>query len=163
MENYQQPIAPSGKVAWEFAFTPQRLGISRFGVYPVMIQVRDGLGQQVAVQRTFITYLPQDVKAPRTRLAVVLPIVDQPRRADDGTFIDEGLPAAMASGKRLGNLLKIAQDTSSVEGLTWVVDPALLDDARVAGGAHWSRSEGRTARRPETPPRPRGSATSGRP
>ncbi|GGS73722.1 hypothetical protein GCM10010156_35780 [Planobispora rosea] len=151
VENYQQPIAPSGKAAWEFAFTPQELGISRFGVYPVMVQVLDSLRQEVAALRTFITYLPRDATVPRTRLAVVLPIVDQPRRADDATFVDGGLPAAMASGKRLGNLLKIAQDTSSVKGITWVVDPALLDDARAAGATHWSRTKGKTERRPGDP------------
>ncbi|MBG0826955.1 hypothetical protein HS041_04115 [Planomonospora sp. ID67723] len=144
----QQAIPAGGKAPWEFVFTPQTLGISRFGVYPVTIEVRDALGQQVAVQRTLVTYLPREVKAPRTRLSVLLPIVDQPRRADDGTFVDERLPASLAAGERLGDLLKVAQDTSSVKGLTWVVDPALLDDARAMGAAHWVKSGGEAERRP---------------
>ncbi|GIH98022.1 DUF6049 family protein [Planobispora takensis] len=143
-----QPVPAGGEAAWEYTFTPGALGISRFGVYPLMIEVIDSLGRQVAVQRTFITYMPRDLKVPRTRLSVVLPLIDQPRRADDGTFLDESLPASLTSGKRLGDLLKLAQDTSSFEGLTWMVDPALLDDARAMGGTHWSRSEGRGRSRP---------------
>ncbi|MGV9773924.1 DUF6049 family protein [Streptosporangium sp. NPDC003464] len=134
-------VAPSAKVPWEFPTTAQQLGLSRFGVYPVMVEVLDPLGQQLAVQRTFVTYLPKGTKVPRTRLAMVLPIIDQPRRADDRIFVNDGLPASMAEGKRLGNLLKIAQDTASAKGLTWVVDPALLDDARALSKAHTVRTE----------------------
>ena len=41
-ERYQQSIAPSGKLPWEFVFTPQMLGISRFGVYPITIRSSTG-------------------------------------------------------------------------------------------------------------------------
>ncbi|WP_329088085.1 MULTISPECIES: DUF6049 family protein [unclassified Streptosporangium] len=147
----QAPIAASGKLPWEFSFTPQERGFSRFGVYPVMVEVRDAYGEQVATMRTMVTYMPRETKVARTRLATVLPIVDQPRRSGDTTFADEGLPAAMAPGKRLGDLLKIAQDTSSAKGLTWVVDPALLDDARAMGRPHTVRVKDRAQERPATP------------
>ncbi|MGJ6966998.1 DUF6049 family protein [Streptosporangium sp. G11] len=147
----QAPIAASGKLPWEFAFTPQELKFSGFGVYPVMVEVLDAFGQQAGSLRTMVTYMPRETKVARTRLAMVLPIVDQPRRSGDSTFADEGLPAAMAPGKRLGDLLKIAQDTSSAKGLTWIVDPALLDDARTMGEPHAVRSKDRTQQRPATP------------
>ncbi|MFF5205214.1 DUF6049 family protein [Streptosporangium sp. NPDC000396] len=133
-------VAPSAKAPWEFAFTPQQLGISRFGVYPIMIEALDSLGQQIAVQRTFVSYMPKNAKVTRTRLALVLPIIDQPRRADDSTFIDDTLPASMATGKRLGDLLKIAQDTASAKNITWVFDPAVLDDAQAMGKPHTVKS-----------------------
>lgn len=116
-----------------------------------MVEVRDAYGEQVATMRTMVTYMPRETKVARTRLATVLPIVDQPRRSGDTTFADEGLPAAMAPGKRLGDLLKIAQDTSSAKGLTWVVDPALLDDARAMGRPHTVRVKDRAQERPATP------------
>ncbi|AWS47666.1 DUF6049 family protein [Streptosporangium sp. 'caverna'] len=150
-ERYQQSIAPSGKLPWEFVFTPQMLGISRFGVYPVTIAVFNGLEQQVAAQRTLLTYMPKDLQVPRTKLAMVLPIVDQPHRADDYTFMDENLPAFLAAGKRLGDLLKIAQDTASAKGITWVVDPGLLDDAQKTGRAHTVLSKDTTRRLPADP------------
>ncbi|OUC98122.1 DUF6049 family protein [Streptosporangium minutum] len=141
-------VAPSAKAPWEFVSTPQRLGLTRFGVYPVMIEVLDPIGQQLAVQRTFVAYMPKDVKVPRTRLAMVLPLIDQPRRADDRTFVSDGLPASLADGKRLGNLLEIARDTSSAKGLTWVVDPALLDDVRALGRAYTLRTKDKSENRP---------------
>ncbi|GAA2891488.1 DUF6049 family protein [Streptosporangium fragile] len=144
----QAPITPSGKMPWEFTFTPQLLGFPRFGVYPIMIEVLDSFGQQVATRRTVVTYMPRGTRVTRTKLSMVLPIVDQPRRSDDATFADESLPAAMAAGKRLGDLLKIAQDTASAKGLTWVVDPALLDDARAMGKPHTLRVKDQTQRRP---------------
>ncbi|WP_406311293.1 DUF6049 family protein [Streptosporangium sp. NBC_01639] len=149
-QSYLQPpsLAPSAKAPWQFDFTPQQLGITRFGVYPVAIEVLDPLGQQLAIQRTFVSYLPKDVKVPRTRLAMVLPIIDQPRRADDRTFLSDGLSASLTAGKRLGNLLKIAQDTASAKGLTWLVEPALLDDVRALSRAHTVETKGKTENRP---------------
>ncbi|MFF5111262.1 DUF6049 family protein [Streptosporangium sp. NPDC000509] len=147
----QASIAPSGKLPWQFAFTPQELKFSGFGVYPIMVEVRDAFGQQVSTLRTMVTYMPRETRVPRTRLAMVLPIVDQPRRSEDSTFADGNLPAAMAPGKRLGDLLKIAQDTSSAKGLTWIVDPALLDDARAMGKPHTVRVKDRGQRRPAAP------------
>jgi len=147
----QAPISPSGKLPWEFTFTPQELKFSGFGVYPIMVEVLDAFGQQVGSLRTMVTYMPRETRVPRTRLAMVLPIVDQPRRSEDSTFADGSLPAAMAPGKRLGDLLKIAQDTSSAKGLTWVVDPALLDDARAMGKPHTVRVKDRSQQRPAAP------------
>lgn len=149
-ERYLQPssLPPSAKAPWEFVFTPQQRGISRFGVYPIMIEVLDALGRQVATQRTLLVYLPQDLTVPRTRLAMVLPIIDQPRRAVDDTFVDDGLPAAITPGRRLGNLLKLAQSTTSAKNLTWVVDPALLDDVQTLSRPHSVKVGEKTEKRP---------------
>ncbi|MBG0814372.1 DUF6049 family protein [Planomonospora sp. ID82291] len=139
----QQPLAASAKLPWEFVFTPQQLGLYRFGVYPLTVEAVDAAGVQVAVQRTFLTYLPEETGAPRiprTRLAVVLPVIDQPHRADDDTFLDDDLPAGLAEGRRLDDLLKTAEGVAAAKGaakgVTWVVDPALLDDVRALGKAH---------------------------
>ncbi|GGL40003.1 DUF6049 family protein [Planomonospora parontospora] len=147
----QQPLAASAKLPWEFVFTPQQLGLYRFGVYPLAVEVVDAAEQKLAVQRTFLTYLPKGTetpRTPRTRLAVVLPVIDQPHRADDGTFLDQDLTAALAEGKRLDDLLKTAQGVSSAKGVTWVVDPALLDDVRTLGRAHRVKAGAETVSRP---------------
>ncbi|MBG0819920.1 hypothetical protein HS048_04055 [Planomonospora sp. ID91781] len=147
----QQPLAASAKLPWEFVFTPQQLGLYRFGVYPLTVEVVDAAEQKLAVQRTFLTYLPKGTKIPRasrTRLAVVLPVIDQPHRADDGALLDEDLTAGLAEGKRLDDLLKTAQGVSSAKGVTWVVDPALLDDVRTLGRAHRVKAGAETVSRP---------------
>ena len=121
-------VDPGGKASFEVTTTPAELKMSRFGPHPLTIEIIDSLEQQVAVTRTFLTYAPKREKLPRTRLALALPIIDQPRRADDGTFLDDGLRASLSGNGRLARLLRIAQQPH--KGVTWFLDPALLDDVQ---------------------------------
>ncbi|MBB2745321.1 UNVERIFIED_ORG: hypothetical protein FHR35_005170 [Microbispora rosea subsp. rosea] len=119
----------SGKLPFRFTVTPGELGMPRPGVYPFEIEVTDAAtGQRLGIERTFLTYAPKGEQIPKVKLAVALPIVDRPHRADDATFMDDDLSASLTSG-RLATLLQTAQDTG--DGVTWFVDPALLDDVRV--------------------------------
>ena len=119
----------SGKLPFRFTVTPAELGMPRPGVYPFEIEVTDAAtGQRLGIERTFLTYAPKGEQIPKVKLAVALPIVDRPHRADDATFMDDDLSASLTSG-RLASLLQTAQDTG--DGVTWFVDPALLDDVRV--------------------------------
>ncbi|GGO25196.1 hypothetical protein GCM10010116_50590 [Microbispora rosea subsp. aerata] len=123
------PVDQSGKLPFEFTVTPAELGMPRPGVYPFEIEVTDSAtGQRLGIERTFLTYAPKGEQIPKVKLAVALPIVDRPHRADDGTFMDDDLSASLTSG-RLASLLQTVQDTGA--GVTWFVDPALLDDVRV--------------------------------
>jgi hypothetical protein len=121
-------VDPGGKATFEVTVTPADLKMSGFGAYPLTVEIIDLLEQQVAVERTFITYAPKGAKLPRTRLALAMPIIDQPRRADDGTFLDDGLRRSLTGDGRLARLLRIAQQAP--KGVTWFVDPALLDDVQ---------------------------------
>jgi hypothetical protein len=122
-------LAASGQAPWEFTFTPAEIGMYRFGVYPVTIELVDSAQRRLAAQRTFLLYAPEGQSPPRTKIAWALPVVDQPHRADDDLFVDEELRRAMADDGRLGRILKIAE--TSAKGVSWFVDPALLDDAQV--------------------------------
>ncbi|RCG30095.1 hypothetical protein DQ384_18315 [Sphaerisporangium album] len=121
-------LPASGKVPWEFTFTPAELQMFRFGVYPMTIELVNTAGQQLAAQRTLMPYAPANQPVARTKIAWALPLVDQPRRGDDSTFVDDGLKQSLADDGRLGKILKIAETPS--KGVTWFVDPSLLDDAR---------------------------------
>ncbi|MGW5263372.1 hypothetical protein ACWEQG_20555 [Microbispora sp. NPDC004025] len=123
------PLDQSGKLPFRFTVTPQELGLPRPGVYPFEVEVTDAAtGQRLGIERTFLTYAPKGEQIPTVKLAVALPLVDRPHRADDATFMDDDLSGSLASG-RLASLLQTAQDTG--DGVTWFVDPALLDDVRV--------------------------------
>ncbi|MBB4699895.1 DUF6049 family protein [Sphaerisporangium siamense] len=121
-------LPASGKTPWEFTVTPAELQMFRFGVYPITIVLANGAGQQIAAQRGFLPYAPGDQNVVRTKISWALPLVDQPHRGDDATFVDEGLKQSLADNGRLGKILKIAE--TPAKGVTWFVDPALLDDAR---------------------------------
>ncbi|MEV0593356.1 DUF6049 family protein [Nonomuraea cavernae] len=124
------PALEAGASAtWEITRTPAQLQLNSFGVYPVAVEVLQQGWRSLGVQRTLLTYAPPTPqKPPRNRLAVVLPIIDQPHRADDATFTDDKLSAALTGKGRLADLARIAK--SAPKNVTWVVDPALLDDAQ---------------------------------
>lgn len=122
-------LPASSSVPWEFAFTPAEIGMYRFGVYPVTIELIDSAQRQLAAQRTFLVYAPKGQVPTRTKISWALPLVDQPHRADDGVFVDEELRRTLADEGRLGRVLKVAE--SPAKGVSWFVDPGVLDDADV--------------------------------
>ncbi|MEZ0074530.1 DUF6049 family protein [Planotetraspora sp. GP83] len=137
------PVDQSGKLPFQFTVTPQDLGMSRLGVYPLAIEALDATTKQrIAIERTFLPYVPKGEPVPKVKLALALPIVDRPHRADDATFMDDDLRTSVASG-RLAQLLKLAQRAD--KNVTWFVDPALLEDARqMSAGPYtvWSDDSG---------------------
>lgn len=139
-------LATSGKVPWQFDLSPGALEMFRFGVYPVTIELVDALGRQLAAQRTMLPYAPDGQDATRTKIAWALPLVDQPHRGDDSTFVDEGLSEGVADDGRLGRLLKIAE--TPAKGVSWFVDPALLDDARAMSKGYALKTGASTSKKP---------------
>ncbi|WP_327587102.1 DUF6049 family protein [Nonomuraea sp. NBC_00507] len=130
------PLAPGQQARWEFTATPIQMGMRTFGVYPIAVDVSQNL-VPLAAQRTFLTYAPPTVpKPPRNKLAIALPVIDQPHRATDvdpaagangeALFVDDKLSQSITGKGRLADLATIAQSAPS--SVTWFVDPALLDD-----------------------------------
>lgn len=127
----------SGRLPFQLSVTPQELGMSQFGVYPLAIEVLDAnSGQRIAIKRTFLTYAPEDAEIPRIGLAVALPLTERPHRADDATFMDDELRASITSG-RLAGLLKVA-GTAAGKQATWFVDPAVLDDVHAVSAGRYT-------------------------
>ncbi|MGW0806198.1 DUF6049 family protein [Nonomuraea sp. NPDC002799] len=119
-------LAAGASVRWEFTATPVQLGYRTFGVYPVAVEVAPN-GVPLATQRTYLTYAPPTVpKLPPNRLAIALPVIDQPHRATDTLFVDDKLAQSVVGKGRLADLAGIAQVAPG--SVTWFVDPALLDD-----------------------------------
>lgn len=148
-------LAAGGKARFEFTLTPAELDITAFGVYPLTVELVDMAERQLAVQRTFLTYAPKGQRLPRTTLAVALPLLDRPHRTEDTIFADDSLRQALTPEGRLGRLLELAE--AGHRGVTWFVDPALLDDVQQLTRSHAvrtadpARSGAVTARRPADP------------
>ncbi|MCG5215655.1 DUF6049 family protein [Streptosporangium soli] len=124
-------LAPGAKQAWSFTVTPAAMDLWGFGVYPLAVEVVDATNQTLARQRTFLPFAPKNTKVKRTKMAVVLPLLDQqPRRSDDRTFLDDGLRGALTGDGRLADMLALVKQSANAKGVTWLVDPALLDDVR---------------------------------
>ncbi|MEW9555672.1 DUF6049 family protein [Nonomuraea sp. NPDC050783] len=125
-----QPLASGSSARWEFQATPVQLGLREFGVYKIAVDIAQ-YGVPLQAQRTLLTYAPPTPqKLPRTKLAVALPVIDQPHRAtDEPVFVDDKLSQAISGKGRLADLLAIAQSAPS--SVTWFVEPSLLDDLAV--------------------------------
>ena len=132
---------------FELTMTPAQFGLTAFGAYPLAVEVVQWDAVQLASQRTFLTYAPPTPQPPvRNRLAFVLPIIDQPHRADEGTFVDAKLSAAMTGKGRLATLARIAE--AAPPSVTWVIDPAVFDDADAMAKEHTLSTKGAKQKRP---------------
>ena len=122
-------LGASASVPFELTMTPAQFGLTAFGAYPLSVEVMQWDSVQLASQRTFLTYAPPTPRKPlRNRLAVALPLIDQPHRAHDTLFVDDRLSDSTTGKGRLSDLARIAE--SAPASVTWFVDPALFDDAQ---------------------------------
>jgi hypothetical protein len=120
-------LPPGGQQGWSLALKARQMGLSRFGVYPISVEVFTATGAVLGHQRTFVTYYPAGTLVQRTKVAWVWPLIDQPHRADDATFVDDHLERLLGSGGRLSDLVSAAQHTTTP--ISWLIDPSLVDDA----------------------------------
>ncbi|MCZ3387269.1 MAG: DUF6049 family protein, partial [Actinomycetia bacterium] len=100
------------------------------GVFPLRIVALDATtGLELAETATFLPWAPDGVGVNASRLLMFWPMVASPTRDSTGAVIDDSLGPALASGGRLSTLVRGGADAPA----TWVVDPALLDDAASIG------------------------------
>lgn len=136
-------VDAKSSAAWSLKVPVSHLGVpNTLGVYPIAVDAVDGAGRTIAEQRTFLTYGTKSAAYKPTRIAWLWPIIDRPRRADDGTFMENTLGTSLASGGRLARLVEAGVRNKQKVPLTWMVDPALLDDADHLSRAHRTLSIG---------------------
>ncbi|NUP03589.1 MAG: hypothetical protein HOV97_09360 [Nonomuraea sp.] len=131
------------EVSWTFTATPVQLGYQSFGVYPIAVDVAQN-GVPINAQRTYLTYAPPTTpKLPRNKLAVALPVIDQPHRAtDEAVFVDDKLSQSLAGKGRLADLSRIA--LAAPKSVTWFVEPSLLDDLKTMTKGYRVKSKDHT-------------------
>lgn len=136
-------VSAKSSAAWSLKVPVARLGVpNTLGVYPIAVDAVDGTGRTIAEQRTFLTYGTKSAAYKPTRVAWLWPIIDHPRRADDGTFMENKLGRSLASGGRLARLVEAGVRNKQKVPITWMVDPALLDDADHLSRAHQTLGSG---------------------
>lgn len=124
-------VPSGGHEQWLLSMPVRQLGFRTFGVYPIDVEV-DGPSGMVGHKRTFVTYYPKGANVEKTRISWIWPVVDQPHRANDTTFVDSRLEREF-SGGRLQHIVAAAARTRTPIG--WLVDPALVDDAMAMSAA----------------------------
>jgi hypothetical protein len=124
-------LQSGGQQSWVLSIPVRQMNLRAFGVYPISVEARSSTGVLLGHQRTFVTYYPIGTPAQKTKVAWVWPVVDQPHRADDSTFVDDHLERQLGSGGRLSNLVAAAARTNTP--VSWLIDPSLVDDATHMG------------------------------
>ena len=152
-----------------------RLG-TRNGVHPLAVQARgrtgDGPRGPVGLASTFVPWFPEGPVAP-TRLAWLLPLVDEPHRGPGAVMLSNRLEDLVADGGRLARALlggrvgaagaceepalaagatAAAPPTSACRGepvpLTWAVDPDLVHSVEAMTQPYAALVDGRRTDQP---------------
>src|SRR5258706_380835 len=119
--------------SWTVRLPVRDLGLSCFGVCPLTVEVRDAAfdGARDPVP---LPYWPAKANScPGQRrpqpfaISWIWPLIDVPHQGVCAGLTDNRLAASMAPDGRLGNLLAIGGRYSARAGLTWAIDPSLLD------------------------------------
>jgi len=118
---------------WSLTLRVSQVGMTAFGVYPLAAELSQ-FTAPVDAARTFLPYWP--VSASRTvkpvTLAWIWPLIDVPHQTACPALLSNSLAASLASGGRLNQLLAVgASPAGRRADLTWAIDPALLNDAKV--------------------------------
>ena len=113
-------LAPGEATTFDLRLLVRDLALGREnGVFPLAVQARarygDAAGREpVGLASTFVPWFPDGPIAP-TRIAWLLPLIDQPRRGPDGVLLDDALDALLESAPdRAGRLHRVL--TSAREG-----------------------------------------------
>ena len=119
---------------WSVTLRVSQAGMTAFGVYPLAAQLYQS-GTAMDAARTFLPFWPAASHARTVKpvsLAWVWPLIDVPHQAACPALLSNDLKASLASGGRLNQLLAVGSSSAGRSaGLTWAIDPALLNDARV--------------------------------
>ena len=120
--------------SWSLTLRVSQAGMTTFGVYPLAAQLSQ-FGAPVDAARTFLPFWPAASQARTVRpvsLAWIWPLIDVPHQAACPALLNNNLKASLASGGRLNQLLAVGSSSAGRSaGLTWAIDPALLNDAKV--------------------------------
>jgi Family of unknown function (DUF6049) len=119
---------------WSVTLRVSQAGMTAFGVYPLAAQLYES-GTPMDAARTFLPFWPAASHARTVKpvsLAWVWPLIDVPHQAACPALLNNNLKASLASGGRLNQLLAVgSSQLGRSAGLTWAIDPALLNDAKV--------------------------------
>ena len=110
-----ESLAPGESTSFDLRLLVRDLGLGREnGVFPLAVQARAVYGsaanrESVGLASTFVPWFPDGPIAP-TRLAWLVPLVDQPRADPDGVLLDDALEGLLSSDPaRPGRLSRVLE------------------------------------------------------
>jgi hypothetical protein len=131
-------LAADQTTSWQISLPVDRLDLpsspADFGAYPFAVDVRSTSAGSTLTTRlpTTLMWMPTGSQLVQTQISWLLPLVDGIHRGEGDTFLDDQLAADLAPTGRLGRLLNLA--SRAAVPITYMVDPALIDDATLMAG-----------------------------
>jgi hypothetical protein len=120
-------LPPRHRVSFTLAVPLDDLAVREPGAYLLSVDVLatypDGRRGRAGLRQTFFPWLPRPVQA--TRIVLLWPLLDVPKRDAKGIFLDDHLAAQLPADRPLGGLVAAAAG----QQVTWAVDPELLETA----------------------------------
>jgi hypothetical protein len=117
-------------------FPAEDLPLSASGVYPIRVAAFDADGEQIASVSSFLPWAPEPLDAIPTRLLMIWPLIGDSElatlpaaSADAEVQRDELLTGSLEGPGRLATLVRAGE----LAPATWVVDPAIIDQAAELG------------------------------
>ena len=104
-------LPPGTSQTYTLSVPAKDLELDSYGVYPLVIEAVDGDGTVIGAQYTFLPYTDDGKDIPSVDIAWVWPLMAPPQRADDDTFLGDGLAATVTENGRLGRLLAAGAQT----------------------------------------------------
>jgi len=127
-------VKPGATARWSASFGVNAVGMSEFGVYPVLAQLQlvdDIAGGVLTSAQTLLPFWPGQraagLLAP-LNISWLWPLVDQPHQQVCPALTNNNLAASLNPGGRLSALVTAGVSHPDAD-LTWFIDPALLSDA----------------------------------
>ncbi len=109
-KEFKGALEPDQGLEYSLSTPAEDLDLGSYGVYPMVVEALDGDGERLGAQYTFLPYTGND-DVDELDLAWVWPLMDEPQRADDDTFLSEDLHSSVAEEGRLGRLLAAGAQT----------------------------------------------------
>jgi hypothetical protein len=126
-------VKPGATAHWSASFAVNAMGMSEFGVYPMLAQLQlvdDIAGRVLTSAQTLLPFWPGQRAAgllSPLNISWLWPLVDQPHHQVCPALTNNGLAASLNPGGRLSALVTAGVSHPDAD-LTWFIDPALLSD-----------------------------------
>ena len=126
-------VKPGATAHWSASFGVNAVGMSEFGVYPVLAQLQlvDNIaGSVLTSAQTLLPFWPGQRAAgllSPLNISWLWPLVDQPHHQVCPALTNNDLAASLNPGGRLSALITAGVSHPDAD-LTWFIDPALLSD-----------------------------------
>jgi hypothetical protein len=148
------PLAAGSSVTWDIPLRVNKIGMTGFGVYPLVARAADAINFDLANDYSYLPYEPAKHGAEaRSRVTgrqiawawpvIAEPMLSEPFQSDCSGSQAKALAASLKPGGRLDNLLSVGNtgtrgsSGASLAGrdrVTWFIDPALLANVKAMTG-----------------------------